>query len=228
VHEKFLRAFFKSQSQKTKKIMPSHVQILADWHKSPREHFCIVCMKNFCAHFSNLNPRKQNITHGQHSTKNSTQNPTCTPSKPTATHYPADDSTLPQHAACQHRRTPDGLTLVQYIQARPDGPCQSIGVLTMYRQQRQELQDELAHWGPRVRVLTVDGAQGLEFDLVVLSTVCTRYSMFLDDGPRVNVAISRARFALVVVGHRGTLLRTRFLRHVARNGAVVADAADVA
>jgi hypothetical protein len=59
VHEKFLRAFFKSQSQKTKKIMPSHVQILADWHKSPREHFCIVCMKNFCAHFSNLNLRKQ-------------------------------------------------------------------------------------------------------------------------------------------------------------------------
>lgn len=118
--------------------------------------------------------------------------------------------------------------LVQYTQARPDGPCQSIGVLTMYRQQRQELQDELAHWGPRVRVLTVDGAQGLEFDVVVLSTVCTRYSRFLDDGPRVNVAISRARFALAVVGHQPTLVRTRFLRQVARGGAVVVGAADVA
>jgi len=44
---------------KTKKIMPSHVQILADWHKSRHKHFCIVCMKNFCAHFSNLNFTKQ-------------------------------------------------------------------------------------------------------------------------------------------------------------------------
>lgn len=118
--------------------------------------------------------------------------------------------------------------LVQYINARPHGPCQSIGVLTMYRQQRKDLEEELAHWGPRVRVLTADGAQGLEFDMVVLSTVCTRHSRFLDDGPRVNVAISRARFALVVVGHRRTLVQTRFLRQVARNGAVVADAADVA
>jgi hypothetical protein len=59
VHEKFLRAFFKSQSQKTKKIMPSQVEVLADRCKSPREHFCIVCMKNFCAHFSNLNFTKQ-------------------------------------------------------------------------------------------------------------------------------------------------------------------------
>ena len=116
--------------------------------------------------------------------------------------------------------------LMHYTQARPDGPCQSIGVLTMYRQQRKDLEEELAHWGPRVRVLTVDGAQGLEFDMVVLSTVCTRFSRFLDDGPRVNVAISRARFALVVVGHRRTLLQSRFLRQVAQD-AVEVDGWDV-
>ena len=101
-----------------------------------------------------------------------------------------------------------------------------VDVLDRERVEPEDLEEELAHWGPRVRVLTVDGAQGLEFDMVVLSTVCTRFSRFLDDGPRVNVAISRARFALVVVGHRRTLLQSRFLRQVARD-AVEVDGGDV-
>jgi superfamily I DNA and/or RNA helicase len=50
---------------------------------------------------------------------------------------------------------------------------------------------------------------------------------FVDDWRRVNVALSRARTALVVVGHRGTLRGSAtwdaFLKHVARQGCVVKE-----
>lgn len=48
---------------------------------------------------------------------------------------------------------------------------------------------------------------------------------FLDDWRRANVALSRARRALVVVGHRGTLRGSStwkaFLEHTAQQGCLV-------
>jgi len=49
-------------------------------------------------------------------------------------------------------------------------------------------------------VSTIDGFQGQEADLVVLSTIRTDGVGFLDDERRINVAVTRARDALLVVG----------------------------
>jgi superfamily I DNA and/or RNA helicase len=54
-----------------------------------------------------------------------------------------------------------------------------------------------------VEVHTVDAYQGREADLVILSVTRsnkTRQSGFLGERERINVALSRARFALWIVG----------------------------
>ena len=60
---------------------------------------------------------------------------------------------------------------------------------------------------PQVAVNTVDGFQGGERDIIVIS--CVRAGTtgigFLQEKERLNVALTRARFCLVVIGHMGTL-----------------------
>jgi hypothetical protein len=63
-----------------------------------------------------------------------------------------------------------------------------------------------------VLVCTVDSAQGMEADIVVLSCVRKNDKMhlgFVGDERRVNVAISRARLRLIVVGHAHTFSKHR-------------------
>ncbi len=55
---------------------------------------------------------------------------------------------------------------------------------------------------------TVDSFQGGEKDIVILSTVRTSPSDFLDNPKRINVALTRARHHLIVVGHHSTLLQS--------------------
>ena len=60
-----------------------------------------------------------------------------------------------------------------------------------------------------LQVATVDSFQGAEKDVIILSTVRTGQrglSGFLTSERRVNVAVTRARHHLVLVGHVGTLL----------------------
>ena len=59
-----------------------------------------------------------------------------------------------------------------------------------------------------VQVNTVDSFQGGEKDIVILSTVRTTPSVFLSDARRVNVALTRARHHLILVGHHSTLLQS--------------------
>ncbi|KFM25419.1 putative ATP-dependent helicase [Auxenochlorella protothecoides] len=61
--------------------------------------------------------------------------------------------------------------------------------------------------GPLVCISTIDGFQGREADVVLLSTTRTQRLGFLADRRRVNVAITRARRGLVVLGC-SALLRT--------------------
>lgn len=93
----------------------------------------------------------------------------------------------------------------------------SIGVVTFYRAQYGKLQAALqrAGLGPAgVALRTVDSVQGLEYDYVVVSTVRTQPTAFLMDAQRVNVAISRARRGVVVVGHRGMLSTARLWKKI--------------
>ncbi|XP_055344625.1 uncharacterized protein LOC129592583 [Paramacrobiotus metropolitanus] len=90
---------------------------------------------------------------------------------------------------------------------------EEIGIITFYNGQRPQLEIELkCH--PRINqrfkdieINSVDGFQGREKDIIILSCVRSADSYrgrrtlgFTDDPQRLNVAMSRARKALIVVG----------------------------
>ena len=96
--------------------------------------------------------------------------------------------------------------LVRRLARRPG--VRSVGVITFYAEQQRRLAGAVAGsgggGGAVVRVSTVDGFQGQEQDVIVVSCVRTRGSGggigFLANPNRVNVALTRARAACVVVG----------------------------
>jgi superfamily I DNA and/or RNA helicase len=85
--------------------------------------------------------------------------------------------------------------------------AQTIAVLTPYSRQAELLQRVLSHL-PNVEVSSIDGFQGREADIVVFVTVrCNaHYEIgFLKDLRRMNVALTRAKAGLIVIGDRKTL-----------------------
>lgn len=82
-----------------------------------------------------------------------------------------------------------------------------IAVLTAYSRQVELLKGRLSHFA-NVEVSSIDGYQGREADIIVFVTVrCNvHYEIgFLKDLRRTNVALTRARTAVIVIGHRATL-----------------------
>jgi len=89
-------------------------------------------------------------------------------------------------------------------------PPDRINVLTFYNAQRDLMEKLLKREGlGEVAVLSVDSMQGREADLVVLSTVRAAGGVgglgFVADARRANVALSRAREAMIVVGSADAL-----------------------
>jgi hypothetical protein len=92
----------------------------------------------------------------------------------------------------------------------------SIGVVTLYRNQAYKLKravdevsvtyvsecDQEVYSGKSVQVSTVDAFQGAEKDIILLSTcfTSTHGGGFVDSPHRMNVALSRARHHLIVMG----------------------------
>lgn len=72
---------------------------------------------------------------------------------------------------------------------------------TAYRQYLGEVKLWPLEWQCRVQVLTVDKAQGNQADVVFLDMVRTSCVGFMDDSQRLNVAITRARQAEVIIMH---------------------------
>ncbi len=106
-------------------------------------------------------------------------------------------------------------------------PPGEIAVISPYDAQvqrlRQLLQDEVERG---VEVDTVDGFQGREKEAVIVSLVRSNDTGevgFLADVRRMNVALTRARSKLVVVGDGATVARhpfyERFIRHAQSSGA---------
>ncbi|WP_434424242.1 C-terminal helicase domain-containing protein [Nannocystis pusilla] len=99
---------------------------------------------------------------------------------------------------------------------RPDTRAWEVAVLTFYRGQeaalRERLQAAFSQHGnfhtfndgacTHVSLCTVDRFQGHEADLVLLSFVKTRSVGFLNSPNRLNVALTRARYQIVLIGHR--------------------------
>lgn len=108
------------------------------------------------------------------------------------------------------------------------------GIITPYRGQARLIRRllRMQHYFRRLRrhitVGTVDGFQGQERDVIVISLVRDNADGqigFLRDLRRMNVAITRARMKLIIVGNAETLSRHRFYRalaeHIPRHGEMI-------
>ena len=86
-----------------------------------------------------------------------------------------------------------------------------IGIITPYEGQRAHVVSTMARNGPlrqalytEIEVASVDSFQGREKDYIILSCVRSNEHQgigFLSDPRRLNVALTRARFGLVVIGN---------------------------
>jgi regulator of nonsense transcripts 1 len=88
-------------------------------------------------------------------------------------------------------------------------PPSHIGIITPYRGQVKLIDKDLRHEPsdyPGLKIATVDSFQGNECDYIIMSTVRSGGTIgFVKDTRRMNVSLTRARYGLVIVGHRETL-----------------------
>lgn len=98
-----------------------------------------------------------------------------------------------------------------------------IGIISPYKGQVQLLRRMLrrdSYWKPLrqlISVNTVDGFQGQERDIILISMVRNNEQGqvgFLSDLRRMNVAITRARMKLIIIGHSPTLCLHPFYKRL--------------
>ena len=112
----------------------------------------------------------------------------------------------------------------------PSLPPGELAIITPYAAQANELRTILRDdegTGRKMTIATVDAFQGMEHEVIIVSTVRASSSAgagFLSDARRLNVLLTRARRGLVLVGHGATLLRdpawAPLLRYMWREGLV--------
>jgi len=109
------------------------------------------------------------------------------------------------------------LKIVSDLIAAGDVEARNIAVITPYSKQVQLIRTELSNFRfnrnvENVRVGTVDSFQGQETDIVIFSAVRSNDMKelgFLRDSRRLNVAITRARRGLILVGDQKVLRTCR-------------------
>ena len=82
-----------------------------------------------------------------------------------------------------------------------------IYVITPYNAQKNAIADFYAAKGMEEQVISIDSSQGREFDIVFVSMVRTKPGNFIQEYNRINVAITRAKHGLVIVGNARNLSR---------------------
>lgn len=100
--------------------------------------------------------------------------------------------------------------IVQSLLSAGDVTPEQIGIITPYRAQEARIKDGLSRIDgcSAVFVKTVDGFQGQEREVIVFSAVRSNDHGnvgFLEDKSRFNVALTRSRCGLIVVGNSKTL-----------------------
>ncbi len=93
-----------------------------------------------------------------------------------------------------------------------------VAVISFYAEQINQINTALKSKYPNIRVNTVDGFQGGESDIIIIS--CVRANLdkqigFLKDAKRLNVALTRAKFSLIILGNKPTLMRSDIAELVA-------------
>ena len=100
-----------------------------------------------------------------------------------------------------------------------DLPALDIGIISPYKEQREWLKDNLLHFDldktklNTLSIKTIDGFQGEERDVIYISLVRSNDKHeigFLNDLRRMNVAITRAKKKLVVIGDSATIGSSTF------------------
>jgi len=90
----------------------------------------------------------------------------------------------------------------------------SIAVVAPYRAQVYQLRKACLK-SDLVRIDTVDGFQGMESDIVIFSaTRSTGPYRFLTDKRRLNVALSRAKNQIIIVGHLKYCEKSKIMREI--------------
>ena len=120
---------------------------------------------------------------------------------------------------------------------QPEGKIWTVACLTFYQGQESYLREKLQHLtgnengfsnfnlkgiknNINIKLHTVDKFQGHEADIVFLSMVQTQKDGFMDNPNRLNVAITRAKFQLVILGNHEYFLtksQSEDLRELAKN-----------
>ncbi|KAL8968450.1 MAG: hypothetical protein Q9183_002452 [Haloplaca sp. 2 TL-2023] len=99
-------------------------------------------------------------------------------------------------------------------------PAADIGLITLYRSQLALLKQNLRHQHPSVEMHTADKFQGRDKEAVILSLVRSNESLnvgdLLKDWRRVNVALTRARTKLLIVGSKSTMKGNELLAKFAK------------
>eukprot|EP01031_Cornospumella_fuschlensis_P028794 gene28794-34761_t len=110
----------------------------------------------------------------------------------------------PEEADC-------AIAIVSYLLSKGVQP-QSIGVIAFYSSQVGQLRQNFAsrrvdeEVRKLIKISTVDGFQGMECDIIILCTTRTcRSAGFLRDFRRINVAVTRAKHHLYVLGKKAIL-----------------------
>lgn len=107
----------------------------------------------------------------------------------------------------------------------PSGDLPRVAVISPYRQQIEQLKEQLQHsplakiYGDRITVNTIDSFQGQERDVVYISMTRSNPDSkigFLSDIRRMNVAMTRARKKLVIIGDSATLSQAPFYEGLIR------------
>lgn len=128
------------------------------------------------------------------------------------------------HPAYQSRSNPDEFRIIrehlyQLTDAFAEKERPSIAVISPYREQvlyiQQHLNDDASLSSWNIAVNTIDGFQGQEKDVIYISLVRSNAKGeigFLQDYRRMNVAMTRAKKLLVIVGDSATISRSPFYR----------------
>ena len=112
------------------------------------------------------------------------------------------------------------LLLTQYTQTENKQPI-SVGVISPYKEQVQYINtliaadEELQNFPTKIVVKTIDGFQGQERTVIYISLARSNDSKeigFLNDIRRMNVALTRAKQRLVVIGDSATLANHPFYK----------------